>query len=460
MSIRYLNPVSDRADWLAARTHGLGGSDAGVILGWDSYKNVNQLWEEKLGLRKVNLDGNHYVYWGSMLEDRVAQAYAHKKGLRVLGRDAWGRPCIFNPEEERPPTYLPDHSEYIPLLNPLTSNKYPWMRSNVDGYALNAAGDVITGLEFKTGGDRSKRDWSWLAPPKYVAQVWHNTVVAHETIGRSVPWELVALLGGNHFGIVKVPYDLSLVKQLVARERDLWRCVQSKNPPELRDYSSINWPFARNQDGETEQMAIPIQAPHNRVRILAPKGVHRAVVCDVVDRGEVESTWQGKTSTKNKISVHFLLTHKIPEEWKHPFTGDMVDCAAVGMAGRQFGLQQWYTASLDPRASYRKMHEGLLEREMTREEMDSHDAETLIGRQVQLVIKHKKGEKDGEDVYYANIAEILPADDDAGAVTIDPSYVRFEDREKNDESDSKPAEKEEEKKPSPAAEQDEDELPF
>ena len=327
-------------------------------------------------------------------------------------------------------------------------------QDELDGYALSPGGNVIRGLEFKTGGDRQRRNWSWLAPEKYIAQVWHNTIVAHEAIGHSVPWELVALLGGNYFGSVKVPYDLTMVKTLLEREREFWACVQSKNPPEAKRFASIHWPFARSAEGETE-MAIPIKAPGSSgPRILAPKGVHRAVICDVVDRGEVESTWQGKTTMKHKISVHFLLGSTIPDTWTHPFTGEVLDCKQIGLAGRPYGLQQWFTASLDKRSAYRKMLEGLLEREMTREELDNHDAESLLGTQVQLVIKHKHVDAKNEDRYYANISEVLPAEDDAGAVKVPSDYVRFVDRDNDNGEAESSSDSEGQGDP------DDDDLPF
>ena len=105
-SIRYINPIADRDAWLDARTHGLGGSDAGVIMGWDPYRDADQLFREKVGIHKKDLEGNPYVFWGSMLEDALAEAYAQNEGVRVLARDRWGRPCIFTPEPSEPPQIL------------------------------------------------------------------------------------------------------------------------------------------------------------------------------------------------------------------------------------------------------------------------------------------------------------------------------------------------------------------
>ena len=39
-----------REEWLTARTHGIGGSDAGCIVGANPWKSARQLWREKSGI--------------------------------------------------------------------------------------------------------------------------------------------------------------------------------------------------------------------------------------------------------------------------------------------------------------------------------------------------------------------------------------------------------------------------
>jgi len=205
-------------------------------------------------------------------------------------------------------------------------------------------------------------------------------------------------------------------------------------------------------------MAIPIKAPGARTRILPPKGVHGAVICDVVDRGEVETEWDGKKRLKHKVSVHFLLAKKIPMVYTHPYTGEKLDAAALNLAGRQFGVSQWFTASLDKRAAYRAFLESLLERPLSREELDSHDAEDfLLGLQCQLVIKHRQVEKNGETEWFANIDSVMPFDGDEGIpVPVPADYVRIKDRE----GDSPGAYGKPAHKIDPASDEDEDDIPF
>jgi len=48
---------------------------------------------------------------------------------------------------------------------------------------------------------------------------------------------------------------------------------------------------------------MPIIAKAGATFIPAPAGTHPAICCDVVDLGEVEVTFQGKTQRKHKIVI-------------------------------------------------------------------------------------------------------------------------------------------------------------
>ena len=45
---------SNETEWHNLRKKGIGGSDAGVIIGKNKYKNILQLWEEKTGRKTQN----------------------------------------------------------------------------------------------------------------------------------------------------------------------------------------------------------------------------------------------------------------------------------------------------------------------------------------------------------------------------------------------------------------------
>ena len=72
-------------DWLAWRKTGIGGSEAGIILGSNPYRTKRELFYEKTGVEPVNEKETSTLAlrWGHALEETVAQEFSYKTGLRV-----------------------------------------------------------------------------------------------------------------------------------------------------------------------------------------------------------------------------------------------------------------------------------------------------------------------------------------------------------------------------------------
>lgn len=61
--------MENRQNWLNVRAKGIGGSDAGVIMGLNPYKSAYQLWMEKTGQAEApDLSGNQFIYWGRRMK--------------------------------------------------------------------------------------------------------------------------------------------------------------------------------------------------------------------------------------------------------------------------------------------------------------------------------------------------------------------------------------------------------
>lgn len=123
----------DTPEWHAARSAGLGGSDAAVIMGDNPYKTMHELLMDKTGRGKV-FDGNELTRCGQLLEDAI---------IAYLG------------------DVFPANA-----LGSMRSKRHPHLLANVDG----VRGDEI--VEIKTAG-RRWRD----VPTYYVAQVQHYMLV-------------------------------------------------------------------------------------------------------------------------------------------------------------------------------------------------------------------------------------------------------------------------------------------
>lgn len=85
--IMRVQQMQDRKSWLALRTMGIGGSDAGTIVGDNPWKSPYALWLEKTGqLVPEDISDKDPVYWGTTLEDVVAKEFTKRTGKRVQRR--------------------------------------------------------------------------------------------------------------------------------------------------------------------------------------------------------------------------------------------------------------------------------------------------------------------------------------------------------------------------------------
>jgi hypothetical protein len=150
-------------------------------------------------------------------------------------------------------------------------------------------------------------------------------------------------------------------------------------------------------------MPIYVSAPKYE---LAPTGLHPAVCVDVVDLGECESTWNGKTTMKHKLQVRWQLETNNEE-------------------GYRFLVTKRYTASLHPNAALRQDLASWRSRDFTPEELEQFDVEKLIGVPCQLNLTHN----DVNGTTYTNISTIVPAP--RGYVLEPENYTRVKDRERN-----------------------------
>ena len=84
-------------EWLAARRTGLGGSDAGAIMGVHPYKGAYAVWADKKGLAPA-VDDNEAMRQGRDMEEYVARRFTEKTGLKVRRDHAMmrsiGHPCM------------------------------------------------------------------------------------------------------------------------------------------------------------------------------------------------------------------------------------------------------------------------------------------------------------------------------------------------------------------------------
>lgn len=194
-------PDEVNAQWLEARKNGIGGSDAASILGLNPYATPLSVWMEKTGnTESVDLSDNEKVYWGSVLEDVVAQEFKKR-----------------NPEYK------------VQRLNGmLWSESYPWMFASVDRIITHKEhGKGI--LEIKTCGERRRSDWEYGIPDYYLPQVNHYLAVTGFNY-----FAVAVLIGGQEYRQYLYTRDDEDIAYLIEKEKQFWEYVKNEiMPPAL-----------------------------------------------------------------------------------------------------------------------------------------------------------------------------------------------------------------------------------
>lgn len=185
----------NRQEWLHARRRGIGGSDAAAIAGLSKWKSPVAVYLEKVGQAPTEDLQSDAAYFGTILEDVVAQEFAKRTGLKVRRRNA-----------------ILQHSEHSFIL------------ANVDRLIVGAK----EGLECKTASEYLKDEWKEEEiPAQYLVQCQHYmAVTGYEA------WWIAVLIGGNKFVYKKVERDQELIDYLIQIESDFWnQHVLNRTPP-------------------------------------------------------------------------------------------------------------------------------------------------------------------------------------------------------------------------------------
>lgn len=180
-------------EWLEGRLKGIGGSDAGAILGLNEYKSAYTLWCEKTGRISNNID-NEAMRLGRDLEDYVAKRFEEATGKKV-------RRSGFSYQ----------------------SKEYPFMLANVDRLIVGED----AGLECKTANmiTKTKYDKGDI-PANYYAQCMHYMAVT----GLS-KWYIAILVMNKGFYFFEVLRDGEEITTLINEEKAFWEHVETDTEP-------------------------------------------------------------------------------------------------------------------------------------------------------------------------------------------------------------------------------------
>ena len=209
-----------REEWLQERMTGIGGSDAGTILGVNKWKSKTQLFFEKTNPEMIQEISNDAIHFGNVLEDVVAEEFAARTGKKVRRDNRMLR--------------HPDHH---------------FMMANLDRVVV---GEKAL-LECKTTSQYNAEQWEDdNVPAQYLCQIQHYMAVT----GFEKAY-IAVLIGGQSFIWKEIERDDELIQIIIDAEKDFWENnVQANVIPEIEsseatsDFSNYMYKDIDNEEIE------------------------------------------------------------------------------------------------------------------------------------------------------------------------------------------------------------------
>lgn len=187
-----------KEQWLEARKHGLGGSDASAVMGMNPYRTPLLVWMEKTGrMIPEDISDVPAVYWGSILEDVVAAEFA-----------------------KRHPDWKVKRKNAL-----LRSVEHPFMTASLDRVVTDEKSRRGI-LECKTAGAHRKADWDGGVPDYYLPQPIHYLAVTGFDF-----YAVAVLIGGQDYREYIYERDDEDIKLLIKCEGVFWQMVQDDVMP-------------------------------------------------------------------------------------------------------------------------------------------------------------------------------------------------------------------------------------
>ncbi|MDM5193520.1 YqaJ viral recombinase family protein [Bacillus hominis] len=250
----------DHAQWLQARTQGIGGSDVSAIAGLNKWKSAVQVFFEKTQAIEKEAIQSEAAYFGNVLEEVVANEFAKRMDLKVQRRNA-----------------ILQHSEY------------PWMLANVDRLIV---GEKI-GLECKVASEYLKKEWEdEEVPAAYLLQCQHYmAVTGYEA------WWIAVLIGGNKFVHKKIERDEELIQYLIDIEKDFWLNNVEKNEPPMFDGSDASTELLKHLYPESIADSFVSLGKQEELLIEARDQVDREIKVLQEQKAEYENKIKAKLGT-------------------------------------------------------------------------------------------------------------------------------------------------------------------
>lgn len=215
MTAYYKRPFANRAEWLAWRREGIGGSDVAAIAGLSTFASPMSTYLDKLDLRP-EAEPHEAMLWGSILEPTIGTEFENRTGLWIV------EPQVLTWDPEK-----------------------PWRRATLDGLVVESPSAFADAVEQVTTGEaelidladtfplgvaeiKTTRDREWETIPDRVAcQIqWALGIT-----GLTHAW-LPVLHAGQRLAIHELDFDPAAYDALARIVDRFWHDnVLAENPP-------------------------------------------------------------------------------------------------------------------------------------------------------------------------------------------------------------------------------------
>lgn len=215
--------LTDKKNWLAWRSAGIGSSDAAIVWGDSPYKNRYDLFLDKTGQDIKDEKKNDYItFRGQELEPIIRKRWA-----TIAAMD------------------LNIESEWLPL-NVDQGGKV--MRASLDGVSDTTADKVIAEFKFQ-GKDAHKQVERGIIAPHYRIQIQHQLLVSGAKKGYLVSYnpELDTIL------YCEVLADVEFHNEHIRKCKSFWKEVLDKTPSE--ETLSFKKDIKKNDDSKMQILA-------------------------------------------------------------------------------------------------------------------------------------------------------------------------------------------------------------
>lgn len=208
--------LSDRQEWLKARSGRIGGSDASAVIGLNPYLSNVDLWRIKTGqAEQKDISDKDYVRYGIRAEQYLRELFQLDY-----------------------PRYAVIYQENNMFLN----DKYPFAHASLDGWLIEKDTGRFGVWECKTTNilqSMQKEKWNDRIPDNYYVQLLHYLLVTEfdfailkAQLKYSFSNGEEVYLQTKHYRIERDEVSEDL-EYLAKEEKKFWQQVQEKRKPNL-----------------------------------------------------------------------------------------------------------------------------------------------------------------------------------------------------------------------------------